>query len=209
MQELLARIHKSGAMVSGSKLILATPHLQLLGAEVSWEGAHVLHETTVKLAKWPHCKNPMEVRGFLGTVGVWQWIKDFMKIVKPLMVLTKKMALHEFEWNREVEESMDKLKLLVATVVPVKALDYSLAKLVKPLGKWDMDEGLVTIQVDSSMIGVGWVITQKLEDVEYPIVFGSITLNDVESHYSQPKLELYGVFRAFKAERHRLHSIHF
>ena len=33
--------------------------------------------------------------------------------------------------------------------------------------------------------------------------------NPVESRYSQLKLELYSVLRAFKAERHRLHSIHF
>ena len=61
VQELLARIHELGASVSGSKLILATPRLQLLGAEVSWEGAHVSHEMTAKLAKWPRCKNPTEV----------------------------------------------------------------------------------------------------------------------------------------------------
>jgi len=48
-----------------------------------------------------------------------------------------------------------------------------------------------------------------LEDVEYPIVFGLITLNEQEGQYSQPKLELYGVFRALKAEWHRLHNIHF
>ena len=53
------------------------------------------------------------------------------------------------------------------------------------------------------------MIAQFLEDAEYPIIFGSITFNDTESRYSQPKLELYGVFRALKAERHRLHNIHF
>ncbi|KAF8315482.1 uncharacterized protein EI90DRAFT_2946480 [Cantharellus anzutake] len=33
--------------------------------------------------------------------------------------------------------------------------------------------------------------------------------NSVESRYSQPKLELYGVLHAFKAERHHLYNIHF
>src|SRR5258708_10678955 len=53
------------------------------------------------------------------------------------------------------------------------------------------------------------MISQCHEDQEYPIVFGSITFNPVESRYSQPKLELYGVLWAFKAERHRLYHIHF
>ena len=44
---------------------------------------------------------------------------------------------------------------------------------------------------------------------EFPIIFRLITFNDLESHYSQPKLELYGVFRVLKAECHQLHGIHF
>jgi len=70
VQELLVRVLESGATISGLKMVLVTPRLQLLGVEVAIDGAHVLHEVTVKLARWPVCKNPMEVRGFLGTVGV-------------------------------------------------------------------------------------------------------------------------------------------
>ena len=81
-------------MVAGSKMILVMPWLQLLGAEVALDGAHVSHEVMAKLAKWPTCRNLTEVRGFLGTIGVvcW-WIWDFAKIVKPLTALTRKMAL--------------------------------------------------------------------------------------------------------------------
>ncbi len=70
VQELLARVLESGVTISGLKMVLAMPRLQLLGAEVAIDGAHVSHEVTVKLARWPVCKNPTEVRGFLGTVGV-------------------------------------------------------------------------------------------------------------------------------------------
>src|SRR5258708_37501959 len=60
VQELLVRVQESGATVSGSKMVLATPRLQLLGAEVALDGAHVSHEVTAKLAKWPTCRSPME-----------------------------------------------------------------------------------------------------------------------------------------------------
>ncbi len=53
------------------------------------------------------------------------------------------------------------------------------------------------------------MIAQHLADMEYPIVFSSITFNDREVHYLQPKLELYGVFQALKVECHQLHNIHF
>ena len=55
VQELLARVLESGATVSGSKMVLATPRLQLLGTEVALDGVHVSHEITTKLAKWPVC----------------------------------------------------------------------------------------------------------------------------------------------------------
>ncbi len=191
-------------------MVLATPRLQLLGAEVAIDGAHVSHEVTTKLAKWPTCQNPTEVQGFLGTVGVvWCWIHDFARIAKPLTALTRKMPLSEFEWTEEAQDAMELLKHLAATAVPVRALDYELARQVKPPDQRDGKLGLVTIHVDSSTIGVSWMIAQHLVDAEYPIVFSSITFNECEACYSQPKLELYGVFRVLKAEHHQLHNIHF
>ncbi len=176
VQDLLARVQESGATISGSKMVLATPRLQLLGAEVALDRAHVSHEVTAKLAKWPTCKTLTEVHSFLGTVGVVRhWIRNFAKIAKPLMALTKKMAPHEFEWTDEAQDAMELLKHLAATAVPVRALDYELARRVKPPDQRDGELGLVTVHVDSSVIGMGWMIAQHLADVEYPIVFGSIT----------------------------------
>src|SRR5258708_21947022 len=210
VQELFMRVQESGATILGSKMVLATLRLQLLGVEVALDGAHVLHEVMAKLAKWPTCENPTEVRGFLGTVGVVRhWIRDFAKIAKPLTALTKKMAPHEFEWTNEAQDAMELLKHLVVTAVPVRLLDYELAHQVKPVDQRDGELGLVSVHVDSLTIGVGWMIVQRLVDAEYPIMFGSITFNECEACYSQPKLELYGMFRALKAEHHRLHNVHF
>ena len=104
------------------------------------------------------------------------------------------MAPHEFEWTEEAQDAMDLLKHLASVAVPVQSLDYELARGVKAKDQRDNELGLVSVHVDSSTIGVGWMIAQHLEDAEYPIVFVSITFNNWESHYSQPKLELYGVF---------------
>ncbi len=210
VQELLARVQESGVTISGSKMVLATPHLQLLGAEVALDSAHISHEVTAKLAKWPTCQNPTEVCSFLGTVRVIRhWICDFAKIVKPLMALTKKMALHKFEWSEEAQDAMELLKHLATTAVPVRSLDYELACNMQLPDQRDNELGLVTVHVDSLTISVRWMITQHLTNMEYLIVFGSIMFNEHEVQYLQPKLELYGVFRALKAECHRLHNIHF
>src|SRR5260370_21679069 len=58
VQELLARVLESGAMVSRPKMVLAMLCLQLLDAEVAIDGTH---EVTAKLEKWPTCKNPTKV----------------------------------------------------------------------------------------------------------------------------------------------------
>ena len=65
VQELLARILESGATVSGTKIVLSTPELELLGAVVALDGAHVSHKVTAKLAKWPTCKNSADFWGRL------------------------------------------------------------------------------------------------------------------------------------------------
>src|SRR5258708_38464423 len=96
----------------------------------------------------------MEVRGFLGTVGVVRhWIRDFAKIAKPLMLLTKKMPLSEFEWMEEAQESMELLKHLALTAVLVRTLDYELAWKVKSLNQQENDVVLVWSHVAASNIG--------------------------------------------------------
>ena len=56
----------------------------------------------------------------------------------------------------------------------------------------------IILAVDMSQIAIGFLLCQC--DAENPHVrrfvrFGSITLNDHESCFSQPKLELYGLFQ--------------
>ena len=60
----------------------------------------------------------------------------------------------------------------------------------------------VILSVDTSSIAIGLMLAQcNPEDTKrrYVARFGSITLNDHESRYSQPKLELYGVYRALRS----------
>ena len=63
----------------------------------------------------------------------------------------------------------------------MRVLDYGKVRLVKPLAQQENDEGLVTMHVDSLVIGVGWMLPQRFDGIEYPIVFGLITFNKVEA----------------------------
>ena len=60
----------------------------------------------------------------------------------------------------------------------------------------------VVLTVDTSVIVVGFILSQKGEDGKcYLNHFGSISLTSVESWYSQAKLELYGLFCSLRAVR--------
>ena len=205
---LLHRFRMAGVTASGSKLILATPRVQIVGSVVSAEGWHLEHSLINKIIKWPYCESVTEVRGFLGTAGVGRkWIKNFALIAKPLTALCRKTE-DIFSFGDNEKRAMDELKALVTKAPVLRKIDYELAATITQ-GPRASQHGLVVLAVDSSIHGAGWVIYQYNESDKHPTLFGSCTFNATESRYSQPKVELYGVFRAMKECRHRIWGVHF
>ena len=104
---------------------------------------------------------------FLGTVGViWKWIKNFTKIALPLTMLTRHSSTEIFNWSTEANEAFEQLKFLVSTAPPLIKIDFKLAlKITCPEMRMS-DLGLVTIAVDSSIIGAGWILSQITEKGE-------------------------------------------
>ncbi|PCH33218.1 hypothetical protein WOLCODRAFT_64157 [Wolfiporia cocos MD-104 SS10] len=68
--KLLARFVEAGITASGSKLVITTPRLKIVGSIVLSEGWELDHGVVNKILKWPYCESVSEVRGFLGTAGV-------------------------------------------------------------------------------------------------------------------------------------------
>jgi len=203
---------QAGIMASGSKMVLTTPCLHIVGTIVSKEGWHLEHGLVTKILNWGPLTSVTDVWSFLGTVGVGgKWICGFSLISKPLTLLTKTAVQQQFFFSKEAEDTQNELKHLVLTAPVLVKLDYEVAKLLlhqDPL-PWSLEHSLVIITVDSCQNGTGWILFQMVEKEKHPVIFGSCTFNDTESHYSQPKLELYGVFRAVKDLWHRIWGIHF
>jgi hypothetical protein len=221
LYKCLALMKEAGATASGKKLVLATPQVTIVGYLCDLEGIRPRHGIVSKVTNWPTPRNMTELRGFLGTIGVTRnWIKNFAKIAKPLTELTKTKD-SGFEWTSEAQNAMDILKKKATEIVALKKMDIRMAKeasLTSEPGKYN--EGRLVLAVDSSMIAVGFILfqvfksndqelnpsttnpIQKSKLVKFPIRYGSITLNEAESKYGQPKIELYGLFRALKALEH-------
>ena len=139
---------------------------------------------------WIGCKDLSEVRAFLGTVGVARnFIKNYARRANALQKLTRKDV--PFEFGEEQEAAMADLKQALLDSPALRAIDY------------ESDEPVI-LAVDTSVIAVGFHLCQEFAGPprrRYYNRFGSITLNDREARFSQPKLELYGLFRAFGSLR--------
>ena len=115
------------------------------------------------------------------------FILNFTKRTNPLVHLTQKGVL--FNFGPEQLAAQKDLKEALLASPALRPLNYTL-------------ESPVILAVDTSSIAIGFYLCQ--EDPTNPkrrffTRFGSIPLNDQEQCFLQPKLELYGLFRALCA----------
>ena len=188
VNRVVHRIRKAGGTFSGKKSDFCLPEVIVVGHKCTYEG-RLPDETRVqKVRDWPLCKDVSEVRGFLGTAGTVRiFIKNFAVHAFPLVQLTKKDV--QFKFDEPERRAMRTIKHLVITSPAIRAIDYACGR-------------EVILAVDSSWRAVGFILSQMGSDSKrYPSRFGSITWNEREQKYSQPKIELYGLFRALRNVR--------
>ena len=173
-------------MVSAKKFILAAPDATIVGHKCTFNG-HIPHKAKVqKIRDWPECQNLIQVRGFLGVCSVLCiFIRDFASLARPLVHLTKKGI--PFDWGEPQQNAMQCLKDAICQSPVLRQLDYESGR-------------EVILAIDTSLIVVRYILLQEGDDGKrYPNRFGSIGLSNVESCYSQAKLELYSLFHALQA----------
>ena len=190
LNRIVQRMKYSGGTFSGHKLQLCVEKFWVIGHCCTFEG-RIPDETRVSvIVHWGQCFTLGEVRAFLGTVGVLRiYVRNFAHRAHALVKLTRKDV--PFEWGEEQERAQEDLKEAVVTAPALRPLDYT-------------SNAAVIVAVDTSWIAVGFFLCQCSQaDPKQRIYnrFGSITLNDREARFSQPKLEIYGLFRALRALR--------
>ena len=99
-----------------------------------------------------------------------------------------------FEYGLLQIEAQEDLKQALLTSPALRPIDYA-------------SGATVVLAVDTSYLAVGYILGQcdaEHTKTRYFSRFGSITLNDREARFSQPKLELYGLYRSLRALRLQL-----
>ncbi|CDO78131.1 hypothetical protein BN946_scf184860.g3 [Trametes cinnabarina] len=180
INRVVQRMKYAGGTFSGTKSILCAREIMVVGHHCTPEGCLPDESRVAAIKKWGPCRNLSEVRAFLGTIGVaWIFIHNFAKRAHPLIQLTRKGV--PFEFGEAQLKAMEDLKQALLESPALCAINYE-------------SPAPVILAVDTSYIAVGYHLAQCDEQkpqIRYYSRFGSITLNEQESRFSQPKLELY------------------
>jgi hypothetical protein len=192
VNRIMHRIKQAGATFSAKKIQLCRPKVLIVGQTCTPEGRLPDEAKVEKILKWPLPETTSQVRGFLGLCGTVRiWIPGYSQMNRKLTELYKKDE--EFVWTKERIEAFESLKKAVSSAPALRSIDYN-------------SELAVIFAVDTSKYAVGIVLLQLDETGKRrPARYGSIPLGLVEGNYSQPKLELYGLYRALRA--FRLHLV--
>ncbi|ETW83218.1 hypothetical protein HETIRDRAFT_315669 [Heterobasidion irregulare TC 32-1] len=188
LNRVVQRMKYSGGTFSGHKATLCAAEITVVGHRCTYEGRLPDESRVESIMKWGPCRDLSDVRAFLGTIGVVRiFIRNFAHRAHALTMLTRKDF--PFVFGPDQIAAQDDLRSALLESPALRPIDYGSA-------------ANVILAVDTSQIAVGFHLCQCALDnprVRYYARFGSITLNDRESRFSQPKLELYGLFRALRS----------
>jgi hypothetical protein len=193
VNRVVQRMKYSGGTFSGYKSKIAAPEIIVLGHRCTIDGRLPEQDRVDKVINWGPCKDLTDVRAFVGTIGVCRmFIRNFAHRAHHLVKLTRKGA--EWEFGQKQLDAMADLKDALLKSPALRPISYT-------------SSAPVILAVDTSFIAIGHILSQCDPDnakLRYVAKFGSITLNQSESKFSQPKLELYGLYRSLRALKHNL-----
>jgi hypothetical protein len=188
VHRIMHRIKCAGGTFSGTKTQICRPEVLIVGQRCNPEGRVPDIKKTSAILDWPPLATPQEVRRFLGLCGTVRiWILNYSAIIRPLTELYRKTI--EFAWDARRQEAFQRIKELVASAPALRPIDY---ESFQP----------VILSVDSSREATGMILAQDDEEGKRrPARYGSVPMSERESRYSQPKLELFGLYRALRCWR--------
>lgn len=188
VNRITQRMKYAGGTFSGTKSQICRREILVVGHRCTPEGRLPDESRAAVIKAWGPCRDLSEVRAFLGTIGVARiFIRNFAHRAHALVQLTRKDV--PFEFGEAQVAAQEDLKAALLASPALRAINYE-------------SSAPVILAVDTSYIAAGYHLCQCDEDdprKRYYARFGSITLNEREARFSQPKLEIYGLYRALRA----------
>ena len=188
-EKILSKLEQVHLTLSGIKSIFGQNEVLIVGHMCGWYGRKPSPTKINAIQNMREvCESVTEVRRFLGACVFYHiWLPHFAHISDPLYQLLRKGK--RFNWTNKHTQVIQHLKNLLINAPVLRQPDYT-------------SDRPIIVTVDTSPIGIGWVINQEDEDRRrYAIRFGAKILNERQRKYAQVKRELWGLLTALKTDR--------
>ena len=188
MRQVFQRMREANLKLKPSKCNLLRRTVSFLGHVVTTDGIAVDPSKVQEVATWPTPQKLRDVRAFLGLCAYYRkFIRGFSLVATPLFALTRKN--HTFVWGDDCQAAFDRLKVALTTA-PVLSLP--------------VDNAIYTLDCDASDLGIGAVLSQRIDEEERVIAYGSRLLSTAERNYCVTRKELLAVVYFVKLYRQYL-----
>ena len=188
LERVFQRLREANLKLKPSKCQLLRRSVGFLGHIVTPEGVAMDPSKVKDVVEWPVPQKLRDVRAFLGLCSYYRrFVRDFSTVAAPLFALTKKGRT--FTWDEQCQETFDRLKAAL-TSAPILALPK--------------DEGTYLLDCDACDVGIGAVLSQRIDGEERVIAYGSRLLSNAEKNYCVTRKELLAVVYFSKLYRQYL-----
>ena len=162
LETVLHRCIKKNLVLNWEKCHFMVNQGIFLGHVVSNKGIEVDKAKVELIFKIPPHTDVKAIRQFLGHAGFYRrFIKDFLKIGKPLYKLLEKDT--KFAWDETCQKSFEELKSHLTTAPIVRAPNWQLP---------------FEVMCDASDLAIGVVLGQREDGKPYVVYYARKTLNE-------------------------------
>ena len=193
LEIIFERLLKYGLRINTDKSQLCLTEVTFLGFDVNSNGLKINATKISEVATFHTPQNQQQLRSFLGVTGfLRKFIPNFSIVASPLYDLLKKG--HKFIWSDVCDQAFNKIKNLVSTAETLALPDFS-----KPFA----------LYCDAADHGIGYFLSQEVDNIMKPICYGGRTLNQSERKYAPIDKELLAVFFSVKKCNIYLYGHHY
>ena len=186
--EMLRCLKENDLFVKPEKCMFCATEVDFLSMIVGRDRIKVDQEKVKAILEWPEPKMVKGVRSFLRLANFYQrFIKDYMKVARPLHDLMKKE--NPFHWEEPQQVVFDTLKFHF-TMVSILAFP-------------DID-CVFCLESDTSNYATGAVLSIEKECVWHPVAFSSHSMTPQEQNYLIADKEMLLVIQALEQWHHYL-----
>jgi len=189
VRKVLMQLRKAGLFAKISKCEFFVQKTKFLGLIIGRDGIQMDPEKVKTIKEWPIPSCLTDVQAFIGFANFYRrFIRDFSKIISPLVQLTQKNV--KFEWTTACQSAFDRLKDA-----------FTSAPILIPFD-WTKE---VILETDASDYVSAGVLSQYGDDgILRPVAFFSKKHSATECNYEIYDKELLAIIRCFEEWRPEL-----